>query len=88
MPDQATVCVEAKPWWRSTVLWLNAAAVIVAMLTEVSTTVDLPPSIQRWLLIALAAGNGILRFRTVQPVTTSRTAVGAEAPAPPPPVKW
>lgn len=83
MPNQPTVCVEAKPWWKSATLIFNVLAALVAILTEVSTAVNLPADTSRWIMLAIAVINVILRFRTVQPVTTSSTPASAEAPAPP-----
>lgn len=59
-----------KPWWKSRVLRLNAAAAALAAL-EVNTGLLqplLPVNFYEALVVALAVGNAVLRVITTQPI--------------------
>lgn len=78
-----TVAVEAKPWYRSRVVWANLIAALVAIAAELQNALPLPEQVSTYVVAAVAVANVILRFVSVQPVTVSAQPQVAEAPAPP-----
>ncbi len=65
---------EAKPWYMSKTLWLNALVLLVAALGWVSGP-DFPLELGQYaeyVTLALAILNLILRFVTGQPITLAR----------------
>ena len=63
-----------KPWWRSRVLWLNAAASALAALEANTGLLQplLPVNFYSVLSVALAVGNAALRVITSQPLAARR----------------
>lgn len=66
-----TTLVQAKPFWMSRVLWFNALAIAALVLTELSSSAELPQAVARWTGVALGAVNIVLRTMTNQPVSAS-----------------
>lgn len=88
MDTKPTVAVEAKPAHRSATILFNlalAATAIVALpeWNALREVLAFPDWLDRALLVTGIVGNGVLRFRTTQPVTASTTPTTAAAPAPP-----
>lgn len=59
--------MNAKPWWQSKTMWINGLTAAATMGGEVSGL--LPPSVNIYLIPALAVLNILLRAVTTQPVT-------------------
>lgn len=59
-----------KPWWKSRVLRLNAAAAALAALEANTGLLQplLPVNFYEALTVALAVGNAVLRVATTQPL--------------------
>lgn len=59
-----------KPWWKSRVLRLNAAAAALAALEANTGLLQplLPVNFYEALVVALAVGNAVLRVITTQPI--------------------
>lgn len=57
---------EAKPWWRSKIIWINLIALIVAALADNIEALQghLPGSVYAWLCFLLPPINIFLRFLT------------------------
>lgn len=65
-----------KPWWKSRVLRLNAAAAALAALEANTGLLQplLPVNFYEALVVALAVGNAVLRVITTQPVGVRKEA--------------
>lgn len=61
----AAKTIVAKPWYKSSTLWLNAAAILAIGLQMVSNSSLFDPDLQA---LALAVLNLLNRFRTNTPV--------------------
>jgi hypothetical protein len=73
--SQPPVIVPEKPWYTSTTLWVNIAGgivIILSILLDNAQILKLPDQAIAWLGVLLAIINGLLRFRTVQPVSLSQ----------------
>lgn len=66
-----TTLVPAKPWWQSKTIWLNAIALVVAIITAVTDVLQLSEDATQVVLAVTAALNVILRFFTTQPVAAT-----------------
>lgn len=62
--------VPAKPFWTSKRFWLNVAALAVVVLTQVTQTFSLPPTIAGYFGSIVAFLNLLLLPVTDKPVTT------------------
>lgn len=60
----------SKPFWMSTTLWFNAAALVLELADQVSPFI--PPKWQPGLLALVAVANFINRFRTKSPVRLTK----------------
>lgn len=65
-----------KPWWKSRVLRLNAAAAALAALEANTGLLQplLPVNFYEALVVALAVGNAVLRVITTQPIGVRKEA--------------
>ena len=65
-----------KPWWKSRVLRLNAAAAALAALEANTGLLQplLPVNFYEALVVALAVGNAVLRVITSQPIGVRKEA--------------
>lgn len=61
---------EAKPWWQSKTLWLNAAAAgLIALEAQFSLLQPfLPGNVYAWVATALTVANAALRVITAAPI--------------------
>ena len=59
-----------KYWWQSKTVWVNALVAVASLLTLITGTYTLPPSVMPWITLALGIINIVLRFLTDQPIGT------------------
>jgi hypothetical protein len=58
--------MDKKAWYASKTIWLNVILAIVSALS--ASNIDLPPEAFKWIALAGAVANGVLRMMTSQPL--------------------
>lgn len=65
--------MDAKPWYLSRTVWLNAASAVffaAEAVVQVAGTLPIPPGLAGAAAVVVNVANIILRFKTVVPVQT------------------
>ena len=60
--------MEGKRWFRSRMMWIQAATIAAGVLDQLSTSPIIPPEAIGGIMIALGTVNGFLRAITKQPL--------------------
>lgn len=80
-PASEAIVIHTKPAWQSVTLWLNilgAVAVIISIIVEANSLLELPDNVLAWLTVAMAIANTLLRIlRTNAPIIGSPPAQAA-----------